>query len=71
MTPWFIFASIVTYGASAALVAASVDINVFYAVWFINGIGQGGIGTGCNVYCLAIWREHGGAGPWMHRGAIQ
>ena len=66
MMPWFIFASITTFGASAALVTASVDINMFYAVWFLNGIGQGGIGTGCNAYCLGIWREHGGAGPWMH-----
>ena len=22
--------------------------------------------TGCNVFILQIWRNHGGAGPWMH-----
>ena len=26
----------------------------------------GGLGTGCNVFMLQIWRDHGGAGPWMH-----
>ena len=26
----------------------------------------GGLGTGCNVFMLQIWRNYGGAGPWMH-----
>ena len=26
----------------------------------------GGLGSGCNVFMLRIWRKHGGAGPWMH-----
>ena len=26
----------------------------------------GGVEVGCNVFMLQIWRNHGGAGPWMH-----
>ena len=26
----------------------------------------GGLGSGCNVFMIQIWRKHGGAGPWMH-----
>ena len=64
--PWFIFSYVVTFGVSTALATTSDDVNVFYTIWFIHNVGYGGIATGCYVYCLGIWREHGGAGPWLH-----
>ncbi len=61
-----ISSAVLIFGVSAAVVAASNNIYVFYAVNFISGVGGGGMETTGNVACLALWRDRNDGGPFMH-----
>ena len=60
------FIYIIIYGALVAAITSSQNVYVFFIVWFIKNIGRGGLGNGLHLKIIHIWRDHGGADPWMH-----
>ena len=57
-----LFAAVSLYGAPVMFVASAArSVELFLALWFVSGVGSGGLVTGCSVLCLDIWRGRGKA----------
>ena len=56
-----LFAAVSLYAAPVMFVASMKSVALFLALWFVSGVGSGGLVTGCSVLCLDIWRGRGKA----------